>query len=96
MGVVMETLFHSELTTKILHYLQYKFTQRISAAAVFITLLQRLDFGLLISAQANWYLNKPKVFISLFLNGILITYYLFNFSLGELSWPPNPPILLSI
>ena len=39
----METFIHTEITTKILRYLQYKFAQKFSVGKNILTLLPRLD-----------------------------------------------------
>ncbi len=39
----METFIHTEITTKILRYLQYKIAQKISAGESILTLLPSTD-----------------------------------------------------
>ena len=39
----METFIHTEITTKILRYLQYKIAQKFSVGKNIFTLLPRLD-----------------------------------------------------
>ena len=42
----METLIQTEITTKIIHYLQYRIAQKISAGENVITLLPSLDIAI--------------------------------------------------
>ena len=39
----METLIQTEITTKIIHYLQYRIAQKFSAGENILTLLANLD-----------------------------------------------------
>ena len=90
----METLFQTKVTTKILHYLQYKIAQKFSAGENILTLLPSTDvatcFCLLEQTDISTtpkYLNHKRIFIN---------FKLLNFNQEHISWPPSPPTFTSI